>query len=190
MNELFRLLKADANTANAMGAIASALVALCALFVSAVSVAVSLMTMHIQRRHNVLSVRPLPELTMADYEDSLRIKIRNNGSGPMMLLSLSVSDGETSALSIIELMPELPNGRVWTKFSHALVNRSLLPGGEIILLELTETQNEAGFPTVRDIVRAMLCKLTISISYTDVYNSIHPVYTKNLSWFGRNINTL
>ena len=49
--------------ANALATVFTALTALFALIVS-------VWTLHIQRHHNKISVRPIPEVTVADYENS------------------------------------------------------------------------------------------------------------------------
>ena len=188
MDGLIALLKADANAANAFGAIASAAAAFLALFVSVVSVVVSVSALSIQRKHNALSVRPLADITVADYENSIRVKVRNNGSGPMIVTCLTVSDGSSTHESLVDWMPSLPTGRPWTTFSNTLRNRSLLPGGEIVLLELTESDGEKGFAKCRDVVRAALSKLAVNVEYTDIYNTVLPPHRKALSWFGRHDN--
>lgn len=185
MDELLALLKMDVNAANALGAIASAVAAFLALCVSAFSVGISLRALSIQRKHNELSVRPLAEVTVADYEDSIRVKVRNNGSGPMIITRLTVSNGTSAQETLIEWMPDLPNGRHWSNFSSVLCNRSLLPGAEIILLELTQYEGEKGYARCRDIVRAKLAPLTVNVECTDIYGNILRPHQKDLSWFGR-----
>ncbi len=183
-HEIFELLKAHIDVANAIAAVASAIAASLALFISVISVFISVRTLKHQQRHNVLSVKPLPEVTVADYEDSLRVKLRNNGSGPMIVQSLSIANGERNYDALIDCMPDL-HGRAWTHFSHALQNRTLLPGNEIILLELTERMSEPSFSGTRDRVRRALAPLTVAVRYTDVYDSKFPAHKKDLSWFGR-----
>lgn len=187
MDALIALLKTDANTANAFGALASAAAAVLALFVSCVSVWISVSSARSQRRHNELSVRPLAEVTVADYEDSLRVKLRNNGSGPMIVLTVTVSDGANAHESLIEWMPALPQGRPWNTFSHALRRRTLQAGAEIVLLELTEHENEANFAVCRDRVRSALAPLTVNVEYTDIYDTVMRPCRKPLSWFARNL---
>lgn len=187
MDAFIALLKSDANAANAFGALASAAAAFFALFVSCVSVWISISTARSQRRHNELSVRPLAEVTVADYEDSLRVKLRNNGSGPMIVLALTVSDGANARESLIESMPELPQGRPWNTFTHALRRRTLQAGAEIILLELTGHENEANFSVCRDRIRRALAPLTVNVEYTDIYDIVMRPCRKSLSWFGRNL---
>jgi len=179
------LLKTDANAANALGALASAVLAAIALVVSIVAVIISIRALKIQRRHNVLSVTPLPEVTVADFEDSLRVKIRNNGSGPLIIKAVSISNGTETRPSIIEWMPRLPGNRHWNNFSQRLENRSILPGSEIVLLELTEYKGERDFAACRNLCRGALSALSVTVSYTDVYQTAFNAYSRGLDWFGR-----
>lgn len=185
MDALLALLKSDANAANAFGALASAAAALLALIVSAVSVGISLWAAQSQRRHNELSVRPLAEITVADYETSLRVKLRNHGTGPMIVTAIVVSDGSSTRPTILAWMPELANDRHWNNFAGEIHDRTLAPGGELVLLELTEDEGEVDFAQYRDPVRAALAPLVVNVEYTNIYNSIMPPRRKPLSWFGR-----
>lgn len=187
MNQLISLLQSDSNAANAFGALASAAVAILALFVSVISMWISVWSARTQRQHNKLSVRPLAEITVADYEDSLRVKLWNNGTGPMIILGVSVSDGKNSKDSLIDWMPDLPRGRPWSTFTHSLHNRTLQAGAEITLLELTEYENERNFSKSRDLIRKALASLEVNVKYTDIYGSVICPYKKPLSWFGRHI---
>ena len=85
LNELLNALAKDPNSTNALATVASATIAVAALFVSAVSLFVAYRTLRHQRRHNVLSVKPIPTVMAADHEDSLRVKLRNHGSGPLIV---------------------------------------------------------------------------------------------------------
>ena len=186
MDALVFLLKSDSNAANAFGALASAAAAILALFVSCVSVWISIWAARSQRRHNELSVRPLAEVTVADYVNSLRVKLRNNGAGPMIVTVVTVLDGSNARESLIEWMPSLPKNRPWNTFSHSLRHRTLQAGAEIVLLELTASEGETEFFQYRDQVRKMLARLTVNVEYTDIYKTVLPPCRKELSWFGRN----
>jgi hypothetical protein len=185
MQALIDLLNSDANAANAFGALASAAAAFLALLVSAISVGISVWAVRSERRHNELSVRPLAEVTVADYENSLRVKLRNHGVGPMIITSVTVSDGKNAKLSLLDWMPDLPNDHGWTNFSDDLSGRTLAPGSEIVLLELTEYEGEEDFAECRDLVRPALAPLTVNVEFTDIYNTVMPPTKKRLSWFGR-----
>ncbi len=178
MIELIELLRQEKDLANAIAAIASAFTALTAL-------TVSVWALCIQRRHNVLSIRPIPEVTVADYEDSLRVKLRNNGSGSMLVKYVEVFNGDDVKSSVIEWMPPLPAGRPWNHFSTALENRTIQPDGVIPLLELTVAAGEERFELCRNKTRLALCNLRVIVHYTDIYRSKLPKYEKSLDWFGR-----
>ena len=185
MEALVALLKTDSNAANAFGALASAAAAFLALLVSAISVGISVWAVRSERRHNALSVRPLAEVTVADYDDCLRVKLRNHGVGPMLIAAVTVSDGKNAHCSLIEWMPQLPRDRPWNNFAGNTAGRALSPGSEIVLLELAEHEGEHGFAACRDLVRAALAPLTVNVEYTDVYNTTMPPHRKSLVWFGR-----
>jgi hypothetical protein len=187
MDTLVNLLKSDANAANAFGALASAAAAFLALFVSGFSVWISVWSARTQRKHNELSVRPLAEVTVADYENSLRVKLRNNGTGPMIVTAVTVSNGVMTKNCLIDWMPSLPGGRLWNNFTHALHHRTLQSGAEIVLLELTEHDGERNFSKCRDLVRKTLAPLTVNVEYTDIYESVMRPCRKPLSWFGRHV---
>jgi hypothetical protein len=183
MCQLYLILKADPNFANAFAAVFSAATAFLALCISVITIC-------IQRHHNVISIRPVPEVTVADYENSLRIKLRNNGIGPMIIRQVIVRRGNEFKESVIDWMPALPKNRLWNHFSTKLQNRTLQTDGVIPLLELTEAVGEQGFSIIRDNIRHHLCNLTVDIVYTDMYGTKFKIYKKELTWFGRNINEL
>ncbi|NHR06798.1 hypothetical protein HA052_16540 [Chromobacterium haemolyticum] len=185
MEALIDLLKTDPNAANTFGALASAAVAFFALLLSIISVGISVWAIHSERKHNTLSVRPLAEITVADYEDCLRVKLRNHGIGPMLITAVSVCDNKSCKPSLVEWMPQLPRDHPWTNFASNTAGRALPPGGEIILLELVEHEGESGFASCRKLIREALATLTVHVEYTDIYNTLMPEHSKPLSWFGR-----
>jgi hypothetical protein len=185
MNELIALLQRDANAANAFGALASAVAAFLALIFSVVAIWISMRNARAQERHNELTVRPLAEVTVADFEDSVRVKLLNNGTGPMILKAITVSDGKDALSNLIDWMPDLPHGRAWTNFSKNFASRTLAAGSELVLVELTEMEDEVGFARCRDVVREALSPLTVNVEYMDIYNNTMKPVRKPLDWFGR-----
>ena len=83
-------------------------------------------------------------------------------------------------------MPDL-GGRHWTNFTGVINGRALLPGKEIVLIELTADQKEANFSIPRDLARLALSETEIVVQYSDIYDSTFSPYKKSLSWFGRNL---
>lgn len=186
MSNIFEYLRQNQDLASSVAAITSAIAAVAALFISFIAVLVARGTANQQQKHNTLSVRPIPEVTVADYEDSLRVKLRNHGSGPLLIKSFSAVFQGKSCSSLIDCMPDL-NGRHWTNFSGTIDGRALLPGKEIVLIELTAEPKEVGFSIPRDLTRLALSETTILVLYSDIYESKFPQYSKTLSWFRRNL---
>lgn len=185
LNELFQLLAKDSNLTNAVATVASAITAALAVLVSVCALRVSHLTLKNQQRHNILSVRPIPIVTVLDREDSLRVKIRNHGSGPMLILQVRVTHGVSGRESLVEWMPALLDGERWTDFAGPISDRSLRPGSEIILLQLDGEQENGAFARRRSDVRAALAPLQVAVEYTDIYESTFEKYVKELSWFDR-----
>lgn len=188
MNELLAYLAEDADLTNAFATVASAIIALAAFIISLVSLYVAHAALKIQRRHNVLSVKPIPMVSVADYEDCLTVKILNYGSGPLIIKAVQVKKESQVRESLLAWMPSLPDGIYWATFVGSVKDRSLLPGNEIKLLELTGDHTENEFEVVRDGCRTALSPLTVVVEYTDVYGTLFPFHEKQLSWFARNLS--
>lgn len=186
INTVLAWIKSDPNVINALGAFASALVAILALIISSISVFISIKTLSIQRKHNELSVRPFAEVEFGDYENSLYVKIKNNGTGPMIIDKVTFSHGANTYSTLIGQMPSLPKEGSWTTFTGELQDRMILPGREITILELTENFNKNwDFAKHRERVRAALSPLSVNINYSDIYENKLGPYHRNFSWFGR-----
>ena len=174
--------------ANAIATVTSAAIAVFALIVSLISAYVAFATLRHQRKHNVLSVTPIPEVTVADYEDSLRVKLANHGSGPMIILDVNIGDGTRVQETLLAWMPDLPSGHYWTNYAGHVANRSLLPGRDIVLVHLDGDADDKEFAAARDRCRAALSRLTVNVQYTDVYRTAMRPYRKGLAWFGRHVD--
>ena len=187
MDELIEFLKADSGAMAAVGAITSAIAAALAVLVSALSLVISIWAVLTQRKHNRLSVRPLAEITIADYEDCLRVKLRNHGVGPMLVASFSVTEGANEKQSILDCMPVLPDGICWSNVVGVINGRSIAPSKEIVLIELCGDEEDPNFIVARKAVRRSLAPLSLTVSYADIYGKSIASYTKALTWFGRGI---
>jgi hypothetical protein len=186
---LIRYLIKDANLTNALATVASSVIALAALLVSAVSLWVGRQALALQHKHNVLSVKPLPIVSVADYEDQLTVRIHNNGTGPAIIKSVAVKDASKTEDSLIKWMPPLPDGMYWDTFTGPLNERIIASGREITLLQFSGDTTDATFRETRDKCRNVLSNLTVVVEYADIYESKFPPQQKSLSWFGRHIAT-
>lgn len=184
LTELFVILEKNQSLASAAAAMTSAAAAILALVISAAAVIATIVSTRQQRTHNILSVKPIPEVAVADFDDCLRVKLRNHGSGPLLIKALTVNFLGSSYDALIDCMPD---NIAWANFAGIVNGRSLLPGNEITLVELIALQNEPNFSIPRDLVRNALSHSEIVVEYSDIYGSEFPAYGKSLDWFRRNL---
>jgi len=187
MTELIDFLIANKDEALALSAATTAFIAAIAFVVSIGSIFISYRLLKSQQHHNLLSVTPIADATVADYEDSLRVKIRNNGTGPLIVIDLHVGDGTKTTKTILDWMPDLPDGYYWSTFAGDIKNRSILPGHEIPLIQLEGDKYDIDFMQIRDECRACLSKLTLNLEYTNIYKTKMKPYRKRLDWFSRHL---
>lgn len=175
------------DVANAAAAIGSAIVATIAALISFISIVVSVATLRHQRKHNQLSVLPLAYVMLGDYEDCLYVKVRNNGTGPMIVKAIEIHGADSPFAPLIAGMPEPPKSVNWTNFVEEYEERSIAAGGEMVLLELSSesSTSEVQFKKFRDKVRLALGKLRIRVTYTDIYGDAMPDANRDLKFFLR-----
>ena len=185
---LLNSLVSQPDQANALAAFGSLAVGLLALFVAGLSIYYTVRGLALQQRHNELSVLPVPFIALADYENLLRVKIRNDGLGPLIVKGLKFhnknQNGEFSDL--VSYMPTLPSSLSWSNFSSGYI-RSIRPGDELILLELQEDSFSLDFAAFRDACRQRLKFMQVELDYTDVYGLQFVAATRDLEWSGRRL---
>jgi hypothetical protein len=183
MQQLVELLAAHPDQVNAFAAVA-------ALFVSLLSIVLTVASLWWQRQHNYFSVRPIGGIPIADYEDRIAVHIKNTGIGPLIIDKFRVSDGMTVETSLISLMPSLPQGMLWNTFLESLEGTCVPPGDRLKLLELSGDPSAQAFADARDDCRRRLSQLTVELWYKDIYGRRMPVAARSLDWFGRHFLTL
>src|SRR5665213_941427 len=100
--------------------------AIAALFVSSVSIILAFCGLMTQRRHDRKSVQPIGHISVGDYENEIFVRLRNDGVGPMIVRVSRVRDsldGRTE-ISIVDFMPELPDGYLWKTFVGDMRDRA------------------------------------------------------------------
>lgn len=130
---------------------------------------------------------PIVEISVADYENSLRVKLHNRGNGPLLVRNMSVLKNNESKCSVIDWMGSLNYGKLWNHFVRSINGRSIQPGNSLTLLELTMADDEEGFSCNRDQCRLWLKDLQCEIEFTDIYGTEFDIYKKKLNWFGRHL---
>jgi hypothetical protein len=186
METLIQALVADPDRTNAIAAVANVVVAAIALFVAAISIFLSWHTLLIQKRHNRLSVRPLPFIAVADYEDRLWVKLVNNGSGPLIVKSTNVTGANERNEDIISFMPRMLPNLAWKTFTSGMKDRSIMPGKELFFIDLEGNPLDPEYIAFRDRCREELSALSVTISYTDIYGDKFEPANRQLDWFARN----
>jgi hypothetical protein len=180
-------LVAKPDVANAVAAIGSAVLAGAAVVLSLVSLYVSHAALKHQREHNRLSVRPLAYVMFGDYENHLFVKLRNHGTGPMIVKSIRIVGAEEPLQPLVNAMPDLPSKVSWTNFVEECDGRSIPVGGELALLDLSSesSSSQPQFIAFRDKVRLALGRLAVHAEYTDIYGTNLPVSSRELKFFHR-----
>lgn len=188
--QAFELLIAKPDVANAVAAISSAVLAAVAVVLSLISLYLSHAALRHQREHNRLSVRPLAYVVVGDYENQLFVKLRNNGTGPMIIRSILVLGAKEPTEPLIHAMPALHSKVSWTNFVEDCSGRSVPPGGELVLIDLSSDSSSSAsqFVLSRDLVRSALGNLEVQIEYTDIYGTELPAARRNLKFFHRMLN--
>ena len=178
----------DTAKIEAFAALGSFAAAALALVVASVSIYYAVRGLSLQRDHNRLSVIPVPFLALADYENCIRVKVRNDGIGPLLVDKIDIVRGEVAneIEELVSYMPKLPAGIYWRNFSSGYV-RSVRPGDELILLELEGDDANAAFHRFRDKCRKALSGLIVTVRYTNIYGDSFDPHTRDLSWFGRRL---
>jgi hypothetical protein len=168
-----------------------AIVGVVALLVSAYSIILSVQNMKDGRIHDRKSVMPIGHIGVGDYEDRLIVRVHNNGIGPMLIDRLIVTkhggNYETNS-ALIDFMPDLPGGMLWTNFVGNIDGSALAVDKDITLLSLEGNPNDPRFAMARQAVRQALSGLEIVVIYRNIYGEQMPPLTRNLAWFARNVD--
>jgi hypothetical protein len=155
---------------------------------------VAVLVFRSSHKHNQLSVTPLLDIALGDYENRLSVSLVNNGTGPMVIKSITVIGAANPSEPLIEAMPDLPRPDLvsWNHYIGSdLTGRSIRAGGgTIVLLSLrhnVEKEKELKdlFALSRDKMRTALGPLKLRVEYTDIYEKRF-VAERPLDYFLRN----
>jgi hypothetical protein len=172
-----------------------ATIALASLAVAVLAFLSARNTARAQHEHNQLSVRPLANIAFGDYENDLWVKLVNNGTGPMVIKSITAIGAANPSEPLINAMPDLPRNDLvtWRHYIAAdTTGRSIRAGGgQLGLLRLSRDNRKEAlalrelFALSRDTIRAALGPLRLRVEYTDIYEKKF-VTERSLDYFLRN----
>lgn len=174
-------LQENQNLALAIGSLISAWAAIVIAIITIIAAYVAYKTSSEQRLHNKLTVRPIPEITIEHSDFSLSIKLVNHGFGPLLVKSfnsINIGSGR-SGKSLVECV-DLKGGS-WTRSCGAVDGRVILPGQDILLVELIMGRGDTTFNSNQEKAREDLSNVEISVRYSDVYDTNFPPYERNIS---------
>jgi len=155
------------------------LIAVIAVLISFISIGLTVWTIFMQRKHNRLSVKPIPEILLSQIE-GVKIELKNLGIGPLICKELITKDeSDNIKYHIKDFLPsELSSfeGRIFTN----RWNFTLLPSESVTLFSITKIQDDE-----KDLekVKKALGNLRLELKYTCMYNKTQPIYMKSLKWF-------
>jgi hypothetical protein len=178
-----------ADVVPSVAAIASAIAAVIAVRVAYRSVELSDKALAAQEKHNRLALKPIPFVALADFEHQLRIKVVNDGAGPLVVRKITVSNDFGQKADVISWMPPLPPGLCWSSFSILRAGRAILPNNGVILLQLDGDPGDEAFVVFRNVCRRVLAGLTVQVEYTDIYEGDFEAFERSMDWFARTKGT-
>jgi hypothetical protein len=148
---------------------ADTIIALCALLVSVASILIGYFSLKIQQKHNRLSVRPIGKIHFITTGDSIKIEIRNDGTGPMLCSNLKVYDNAfNNKNNFRDAIPIFQKKNDWLKISTS--SQFVMGAGEQkTLLEISTECVSPEFQNYYDQVLTSLKMTTLELEYRDIY---------------------
>jgi hypothetical protein len=129
---------------------------------------------------------PIGSISMGDYEDSIFVRLRNDGAGPMIVDDIAVfGNDEKVGSALIDLMPR---GLLWTTFVKDISGRAFASGKDIDLISISGDIEDPKFLDARRSVREALSTLSIRANYHSVYGDKQHCQ-RSLDWFGASLIT-
>lgn len=161
---------------------------LAALFGLLVTVSINIVAQNNVQRQEMLQ-QPLVFIRCLDYEDKISVMLQNKGLGPLIITDYKleeIDNPEKKYTSMYECLEELEG-----KYDNYTGNQNglvLSANEERNLLELTATNPD--FLNLKAKLRDRLSQLKFVVAYTDIYNNEMRVYTRELDWYGRDIEKI
>jgi len=87
--------------------------------------------------------------------------------------------------SVIEFMPDLPDGLYWTHFVGQIAGSALAADKTITLVSFEGDLKDEKFVKAKRRIRQALAKLSVTVEYHNIYDETMPPETRALDWFGR-----
>jgi hypothetical protein len=149
---------------------AEAIIALCALVVSVISILIGYFSLKSQQVHNRLSVRPIGKIHFITVKKRVEIKIRNDGTGPMICSNVKVYQNESDIkTNFRDAMTILQNSEYSVEYYGAGSKFAIYPGDQKTILSVYSDEITPEYVEYRNKVLAEIKKLTLELEYRDIY---------------------
>jgi len=164
----------------------------CAVIVSVFSLAISIWALLTQRKHNRNSLKPIAQITLGDYLGQLYVRIDNNGTGPLLVKEFAATSHTTSFNNLITAIDaNIRSAIIWINLVEEIALKTILPGKSLTLIKAElSTASTSGQMTIEEqqwnLLRSCLAKITVTVTFTDIYGTKFPKVQRELKWFGRN----
>jgi hypothetical protein len=170
---------------NALAAVGNAVVAALALVVAGLSIYFTAMGLSLQRKHNRLSVRPIPFIALSQH-DGIAIVLENHGLGPFKIDLFEIARSGVVLKNIVEILPENPPVGVTVTYTTGMWARTLPTTEKIEIVRVLITHVSDESIDYLNQCRSNLEDTEIKIGYSDMYNDAFEQYQKDLDWLCKN----
>lgn len=136
---------------------------------------------HLQRVHNVKSVKPLGQIDLWDRQNLIYVYVRNNGLGPLIIDRLTFREGDTRYSRIDECLDLDPKSYMHIYVDDS-VKRIILPNSHFIIFEASFEGNEREM----NHVRRQLAPIRLKVEGRDIYDNKITI-ERDFQWFSRHI---
>jgi hypothetical protein len=175
MCNIFQFLRDNGDAARSVAAIASAVIAFCALFFS-------MFVAQIQRKHNWLSVRPIPRINSLGACDAIGLNITNVGCGPLILSDVSFEKNGATEKNIRPLYHQNLQYMPPTMAGHGFDGSAVTPNSNLNILMIGSNVPDARLPAEITRIKSELQGVVIKIRYTDIYKQKFDLFTHQLTF--------
>ena len=123
-----------------------------------------------QQKHNRLSVKPIGKISFITFDDSLEIRIRNDGTGPMLVSNIKVYENESDIKSNLrDVLPILQKKNIWTEINMGS-QFTIGAGEQKVLLKISSERKTREFRDYLSQTLAALKNITLELEYRDIYD--------------------
>ncbi|MEA3016958.1 MAG: hypothetical protein QOI38_1680 [Sphingomonadales bacterium] len=165
---------------NALAAVGSAVMGALALVVAGLSIYFTARGLSLQRRHNRLSVRPIPFIALSKH-DGIAIVLENHGLGPFKIDLFEIVRSGVVLQNIVEILPDNPPAGVTVTFTTGMWERTLPTTEKIEIVKVLINRTSSEAVAYLNQCRSNLEDTVIKIGYSDMYNASEQ-YHKDLDW--------